>query len=364
MCNFVNLNRILNSLTLDCVIPAISVSVILQGKVVYSESFGKIIENGKNIDSSFQFDIASLTKIFTITCFMMLVENNKIRLSDRICEYYTSYNCMKNIEKDGVIIGQCDASRITWKDVLTHTAGFGWTKEKTRPSLPTLDQGLEVIYNLPFKYNIGEKIVYSDIPIILVGNVMERIYGKRLDEIVNDSIITPLGLQHTNYRRISKKINNTKTIPTEFDLVFRKKRIWGEVHDENAYLLDGVSAHSGIFSNSIDVCKLMAILNGCLISDGIVKRETAKTMIKEYVNNGEEARGIMWLLNKNDIYASPLSSNSYGHSGFTGCFAWNDPDKMLSIVLLSNDIYNGREKRKLRNYRREIIKAILLDIGL
>lgn len=76
---------------------------------------------------------------------------------------------------------------------------MGWTREKTRPSLPHIDKGLNDIFNLPFAYQPHTRVVYSDLPIILMGKAMEKIVGKPLDDIVNDTIIVPLNLNNTSF---------------------------------------------------------------------------------------------------------------------------------------------------------------------
>lgn len=358
------LSDLLQFITENNIIPAISVAIGKNSEIVYLNSHGSVYETGKKVTNEAKFDIASMTKIFTGICFMNLVENSLIGLYDPISEMFPELRKKKAIEKNGNIIGWCDASKVTWFQALTHTTGMGWTRPKSRPSLPNLDKGLQDIFDLPFAYMPGEHIVYSDLPIILMGVAMEKITGKKLDTLVEDMICNPLGMKNTGFRRISKELDTKQEIiPTEEDTVFRKRRIWGEVHDENAYLLDGVAAHAGIFSNAYDMCKLMLKYAEAVKEDGLLRKTTANYMIMEQVKEDGDRRGIVWQLSGRggNAYTKFLSSRAYGHAGFTGCFGWNDPERDLSIVLLSNDIYNGRENRKLFNYRAEIIKTILSE---
>lgn len=356
------LNELLRNLTEGKIIPAISVAVGHNNKIVFSGSWGYVYELKKRITGTDRFDIASMTKIFSGICFMKLVEESYIRLQDPVCEVFPELNTRKEIEKDGTVIDWCDAGKITWYQVLTHTSGMGWTRPKTRPSLPNLNKGLEDIYTLPFAYVPGKHIVYSDLPVILMGVAMERITGRKLDELVDMFVCKPLGLTCTGYRRISNHMScQNETIPTEDDTVFRKRRIWGEVHDENAFLLDGVAAHAGIFSTAEDMCRLMMSYAGSIKKDGILKQETVKQMISEQVEEDGDRRGLIWQLSGNSekAYTKFLSEKAYGHAGFTGCFGWNDPERDLSVVLLSNDVYNGRENRKLFDYREKIMQVIV-----
>ena len=360
------LDEYLSKLTAFGEIPCLSVSLINKSRIVFSASYGFIDEYKCDSTSNLKFDIASLTKIFSGICFMKLVEDGCISLSDHVCDLFPEFNKIKPIEKNGKVIDYCDASKITWYHVLTHTTGMGWTREKTCPSLPNLDKGLDDIFNLPFAYKTGTRIVYSDIPVILMGRAMEMITGSKLDDLVSGMICVPLGLENTDYlRRSLVKPDASGIVPTEFDGVFRKRRIWGEVHDENAFLLDGVSAHAGIFSTVEDLSKLAIAYNNCLKEDGFLKRSTVVNMIQQHVEEGGDRRGLIWQLSGRleNSYTRFLSSSAFGHSGFTGCFLWIDPDRDFSIVLLSNDVYNGRENRKLFKYRPEIMRLAVMSLA-
>lgn len=356
------LTEFLEKITNRRIIPAISLAVGKSGKIVFSGSFGHVYETGERVTNKSRFDIASMTKIFSGICFMQQVEQGRIGLNDPICNLFPQFAVKKEIERDGKIIGYCDAGKLTWFQAFTHTTGMGWTRPKTRPSLPNLDKDLQDIFTMPFAYTPGTHVVYSDIPIILMGIAMEQITGKRLDEIVLESVCKPLNLSNSGYRRFSRFLgSHVGTVPTENDMVFRKRRIWGEVHDENAFLLDGVAAHAGVFSTSEDICRLMMEYSLCLDRDGLLKRKTAMEMIRPQAEEDGERRGLMWQLSGRgeQAYTRFLSPKAYGHAGFTGCFGWNDPQRDLTVVCLSNDVYNGRERRKLFEYRAEIMQMVV-----
>lgn len=362
--DFAKLSNILDELTDSKTIPAISVAVGRSGVIEYSQAFGKVYETGKPVTTDSKFDIASLTKIFTGICFMRLAEEGIIGLHDPIHLFFPELNKIFPIEKDGKTIGTCDAGKITWFHALTHTTGMGWTRPKTRPSLPNLGRGFDDIYNLPFAYHTGEQVIYSDIPIILMGKAMEMASGKNLDDLIASIITNPLNLKRTSFLRRTHSVSPVKenTVPTENDTAYRKKRIWGEVHDENAYLLDGVAAHAGIFSSAEDMCQLGMHFNRCLNYNGVIHSDTARLMIQEHASMGDDRKGLMWkLCSLNEsAYTSSLSPRAYGHDGFTGCFLWNDPESDLTIALLSNDVYSGRLNRQLFRYRKDIINSIML----
>lgn len=188
------LNLLLQDLTDKRIIPAVSVSIAHRGEILFSEVYGGIWETNTKIDKETKFDIASLTKVFSGICFMKLVENKIFDLDGCICEYFPELNTKLPIENHSKIIGYCDANQITWKNVLTHTTGMGWTRPKTRPSLPHIDQGLDDIFSLPMAYHTGEKCVYSNLPFILMGKAIEKATGSQIDTLVV-SVKPPLALR-------------------------------------------------------------------------------------------------------------------------------------------------------------------------
>lgn len=351
------LDLFLHDLTDRRIIPAIAVSIAHGGRVLFSEAYGSIWENNSSIAKDTKFDIASLTKVFSGICFMKLVENKIFDLEGCLCEFFPELNAMMPIENNSKIIGYCNASQITWKNVLTHTTGMGWTRPKTRPSLPHIDQGLDDIFSLPMAYNTGENCIYSNLPFILMGKAIEKATGSQIDKLIDEFICQPLQMKNTGY---ITKIGTMQTsiVPTEYDSEYRKERVWGYVHDENAYLMGGVSAHAGIFSTAEDICKLMIEYQRCIdTTDGILlSKSTAAKMINEQCCFNKSRRGLMWQLKGKEKYLSSLSRNTFGHTGFTGCFTWCDPQKDFQIVLLSNDIYNGRSNKKMMYYQTDIIK--------
>ena len=362
---FETLDSILEQLTREEVIPAMSVTIGFRHQIVFSNAYGRIRESDTKAGQNTLFDIASMTKILTGICFARLAESGAISFDGRICDVFPEMIGRRRIEKDGCITGYADTGRITWRQALTHTTGMGWARPRTRPSLPNLKNGLDEIFDLPFVSAPGEHIIYTDLPIILMGAAMERITKKPLDALVDEMVCCPLSLTKTGYLRISSgPYDRTHIAPTEFDDVFRHERVWGCVHDENAFQLDGVAGHAGIFSTSQDMCRLAMAYNDCLYADGIVSRNLALEMTSCQAEEDGERRGLMWQLSSSgaDAYTRYLSGRAYGHAGFTGCFLWADPEKDLVIVVLSNDVYNGRENRKLFGFRKDIMKSIVDEI--
>ena len=367
--SFAEVGRIIDYLTQNDIIPAISMAAGINGEIVFQKASGHISESQSDVKETSQFDIASITKVFSGICFMQMVEEGAFSLNQPVCEVFPQMAGKKPVEKDGEIVGFADGSVVTWWNVLTHTTGIGWTRPKARPSLPGINESLKVIFDLPFSCNVNEHVIYSDIPIILMGKAMEMAGEKPLDRIIEERLTVPLKLKDTGFRRISQyssqEDDRKKDIPpTEYDEVFRKKRIWGEVHDENAWTMDGVSAHAGIFSTAADVCSLMMAFAKARDDGGILKPETAKEMSTLQAEDDGDRRGLIWHMSGRGerAYTRVLSEYAYGHAGFTGCFTWNDPVSSISIVFLSNDVYRGRENRVLADYRSQIMEMTVRSI--
>lgn len=350
---------LLDRLVTNAGIPAVSVAVGCKGDILYSGARGYVTESRAPVTTESRFDVASLTKLVTGLCFMCLVDDGIFDLEGTICDIFPELAVPRPIIKDGLQVGWASLRDVTWRDALRHTTGIGWTKPHTRPSLPHLDKGLTDIFTLPLACQPRERIIYSDIPIILMGVAMQRVMERKLDDLVAVMVCEKLGLQHTGYLRVSASSPQYRMdiIPTEFDNVFRSRRIWGEVHDENAYLLDGVAAHSGIFTTAEDLCHIMMAYAVCCAQDGILRKPTMCEMVSTQWETDGMRRGLIFELQSapHVHYTAGLSAAAYGHTGFTGCFAWNDGD--MSCVFLSNDVYRGRKRRCLPAFRRDILDA-------
>ncbi len=359
--NFNELDVFLEFLVLNEIIPAMQVAIGIDNDIVYDKSFGKIYEINKYVDGDDLFDIASLTKIFSGACFAKLLQEEAFKLEDPVCKYFPQLNNIRPIIKNGKKIGENDCSKITWWNVLTHSTGFG--RILYRSDLKV--KKIEDVFKAPVVYRTGERVIYNDLPIILMGRAMEMKTNTRLNRLIREKILNPLNLFNIGYIDEEFKPKLNKIIPTGYDKVYRKRLIWGSVNDGKAYNLNGISAHAGIFSNARDICKFMMHFNKCLTTDGILNKDIAREMVKDQINDKGDRRGLVWKLSNNsqNAYSRNIYPFGYGHEGFTGCFAWNEPNKKLSMVLLSNDIYNGKNNRQLLRYKNRIMKMILKSTG-
>lgn len=197
--NFQELRLLQDHLTQNKIIPATAMAIGQNNRIIYEHISGSIYETNENITPMHRFDVASLTKIFTGICFMRLVEEEIINLYDPVYHIFPEYHSTKPIIKDGKIIAEFDARKITWFHILTHTSGIGWTQERPRPKCPDKTYILDTVYHPAFVCEPGQHIVYSDIPIVLLGMAMERVTGMALDALISQKILSPLGLANTSY---------------------------------------------------------------------------------------------------------------------------------------------------------------------
>jgi beta-N-acetylhexosaminidase len=206
---------------------------------------------------------------------------------------------------------------------------------------------------------------YSDFTFIILKDYVERITGRKLDELSEDLFFKPLGMNHTLYNPL-RKFDATEIPPTEEDNYFRHSLIQGYVHDMAAAMDGGVAGHAGIFSNSLDIAKMMQLfLNGGNYGNHqYFSKETVKTFNTCFFCNEGNRRGLGFdkpQLGSSGPTCGCVSGASFGHTGFTGTMAWADPETEIIYVFLSNRTYpnsNASNKLSKENIREDIQKII------
>ncbi len=338
------------------------------------------------------FDLASLTKLFTVTAFMTLVEARQVNLDTPVANVLSEFGGVRPIfpaedpqtktlvPPDPAFAGQeVDARQVTFWHLLTHTSGLAAWRSLYRNDGQENDVPLP--HHVPqemrarrvrsihgrygFAYPPGQKIVYSDLGIILLGEAIARLAGTSLDDTIQRTVLEPLGLEHTTYNPLARGIPVERFAPTEF-CNWRQRRCAGEVHDENAASLGGVAGHAGLFSTAWDIAVLgQAFLNGGHY-DGtrILSPDTVAKMTRTQVNFEDNPRGLGWLQRSAGWSSAGrlFGPRSYGHTGFTGTSLWIDPDRELLVVLFTNRVYNGRAPAGIGDFRPRLHDAIVQAI--
>jgi len=355
------------------VFPAAQLEIRHHGETIFSKPYGHLDPETKlrPTQPDTLFDLASVTKLFVTTAFMTLIEEGKVSLDQSVQSVLPDFNGARPIQgyedplKWGSFVsvsdeqGTIDTATITFRHLLIHTSGLpAW-----RPLFqqPDAESAKRMAITTHFSYRTGTKVVYSDIGLILLGMSIEKITNQKLDDAVYSRVTVPLGLTHTRYLPISDQssvISDQQNVaPTEFDNQWRKRRIIGEVHDENAYRLGGVSGHAGLFANATD----LATFGQTYLSGALLRNETINEMTRLQSQFNATRRGIGFVLWSPDPEASgnPFSQKAFGHTGFTGTSLWIDPERDLVVACLTNEVYNGRENRKVAGFRVRVHKAIV-----
>lgn len=351
--------------------PAVQIVVRWRGAPVYEHTAGWIdpVTRRQPTQPDTLFDLASVTKLFVVTVFMMLVETGAVGLDQPLASVLPEFNGARSIQpyedpqQPGKLISlepattTIDAGRITMRQLLTHSAGLPAWQPLFRE--PTSVAGWRMALTTPCAYRPGTQAVYSDIGLILLGLAIERLAGQSLDMAVAQQISQPLGLQHTCFMPLNQPHRSPNTIaPTEI-CGWRNRRVQGEVHDENAIALGGIAGHAGLFSTATDI----ASFGQTFLDDGalLLSAATIADMTRPQIEQDAIRRGLGFALWSPDPEASshPFSQQAFGHTGFTGTSLWIDPRRQLVVALLTNDVYHGRADRRIGGLRLTIHQAIV-----
>lgn len=370
------------------VFPAIAVTVIYKGEIVYEAAWGWIDPDDKTVPvtTSAQFDLASLTKLFTETAFLRHISKGIISLDDPLVCVVPEFGEDRSRPIDG---GQdphtkemlptphenrgqtVDPQLVSFRHLLTHTSGLApWRAVylEAGPAPPPPDtvdpspqterwsNALQALCRYPFVGRPGERVRYSDLGILLLGEALSRLHSNRanLEQAIAGSILTPLGLRSITYNPVRNGFAQHNIPPTEYDALWRQRRCWGEVHDENASGVGGVAGHAGLFGSAHDIA-----LFGQAWLEHDARLQIDPQLMSEaatfQIGGGDTFRmGYGWMLRAlEDSSAGDIFSiDSYGHTGFTGTSLWIDPKHHLVVACLTNRVYRGREKPGIHEFRR------------
>ena len=365
----------------DKAFPGATLAVGFRGKVSL-HTFGRLSYDASSpatkIDT--MYDIASLTKVVaTTTLAEKLVEGDfpsPLNLDAPIERYLPEWiNAplaqarhevkVTDLRQLPDLSGPAQLEwrhKVTVRHLMTHTSGLPPFKEYWRTSTGKADT-LSRIFVEPLEYEPGTKVVYSDLGIILMAEIIQRLTGKPLNELARDYLFNPLGMNNSMY--LPPKNIWPEIAPTEIDNQLRHRLVQGEVHDENAFAIGGVSGHAGVFSTAPDLATFcQMLLNGGIYAHHrILKRATiAEFTVPQPL--AKNTRTLGWVVpTEGSSSGHFFSSHSYGHTGFTGTTIWIDPDRQLFVVLLTNRVNPTRENHKIAEVRPAVHDAIMKSLG-
>lgn len=325
--------------------------VRFQGSVVADAPFGVVKPGGAPVLADTPFDLASLTKIFAGTALLSLFDERRFALDDPIVSIIPEF-------------GGHDPRRraVTFRHLLAHTSGL-----PAHVSFRDEVASAAVIARVcatPLTAKPGTRVEYSDLGFMLVGLAIERLSGAPLADAIAQRVLEPLEAVDAGY--VPPPDVRDRIACTERDS-WRGRLLQGEVHDENCWAMGGVSAHAGLFARAATVADIgEAFREGGVARGGrVVSRHAALAATKEWARSADERRGLAWALRtrQRQSCGSKFGSRSFGHTGYTGTSLWVDPQRALTVALLTNRVYFTRDPAPIFELRGAVHDAVVEDLG-
>ncbi|MFL5616924.1 MAG: serine hydrolase domain-containing protein [Gemmatimonadaceae bacterium] len=311
--------------------PGAAVVVGRKGAAVWEKGFGRLGwtgDAGSVVAERTIYDLASLTKVVgTTTAVMILFDEGKLHLDDRVVQYIPEF-------------GGGAKDNVTIRMLLEHRSGLPAGRDLWRLA-STPEEARAAVISTPLFAPPGQYFEYSDLGADMLGFVVEAVSGEKLDRFLDTRVFGPLGMSDTRFRPDASL--RGRIAPTELNPP-RGYPLQGEVHDENAYALGGVAGHAGLFSTASD----LAVFAQMLLNGGSYNgtRIVADSTVKLFTRRAAGTRALGWdTCGGTGSCGTYLSSNAYGHTGFTGTSLWIDPDREMFVVLLTNRVHAARARR-------------------
>ncbi|MBN1964146.1 MAG: beta-lactamase family protein [Anaerolineae bacterium] len=352
--------------------PAIALAVYHWGELVADAAYGSLDPETQRqpVEPGTPFDLASVTKLYTVTAFLMQVAEGRARLDTPVVDIIPEFrgvgarpiaglqdpHTLEMLPVETPTSTLVLPTFITFRHLLTHTGGLAPWRDLFRqvgppppppgepdpvPRPQRLGAALKLIAEYPFVDKPGQHVHYSDLGLILLGEAVARLDGRlNVAEVIKARVSGPLGCGATTFN----PPDPTRCPPTELDERWRGRRVQGQVHDENAAALGGIAGHAGLFAPAAEVARFgQAWLDAV---QGAGRAILPPTLATDATRVHAEDRGLGWVLKTShaDSSAGSLYSlGSFGHTGFTGTSLWIDPSRQLVTALLTNAVYNGRD---------------------
>lgn len=365
--------------------PGLQVMVARKGKVVFERNSGYHTYKKKiPVSDTSVYDLASLTKILaTLPLIMQLEERNVLNFDSKLGDlmpYFKGSN-KENIRLQDMLLHY--AKLKAWLPFYVPTID----RSTRRPSVkyyrekPVENFEIQVADEMYIRNDIRDSIMgiirssdlenrvgykYSDLPFYIMKYYLEDYHSTSLDYITSNEFYAPLGANHTGFTPL-KRFSREQIVPTEEDNLWRKQLVHGYVHDQGAAMQGGIGGHAGLFSNANDVTKIMQMyLNGGKYGGKrYLQEETMSKFNTCYYCENNVRRGVGFdkpQLSRSGPTCGCVSETSFGHTGFTGTFAWADPEEEIVYVFLSNRTFPDVDNRKLiRENIREKIQQVIYD---
>lgn len=337
---------ILKQAMADRAFPGASIAVTYQGKLVALKALGHFTyePDSPEVTSQSIFDLASVSKVIaTTTMAMVLYERGFLDLEAVVVGVVPEFSSEDPRRAE-----------ITFRMLLAHSSGLP-AHEKFYMRVSTKQELLQAALKSPLVSDPGTKTEYSDIGFIVLGVALERLADTPLDKFCQAEF-AKLGMIKTGFKPPSSL--RSSIVPTANDVTFRKRIIQGEVYDENASVLGGIAPHAGLFAPAQDVATFAHVL----LQGGppLVRRDTLALFTKRQNLPAGTSRALGW-----DTPSAPSQSgqyftpSSFGHLGYTGTSLWLDPERQLSIILLTNRTWPDSSNKAITQIRPKFHDAVV-----
>jgi len=362
---FEPVRRLSAAATEDGTVPGIVLLVAAGGQIVFHDAFGdrQLVPRKLPIFPDTLFDVASITKaVVTSVIAMREVAAGRLTLELPVAELLPEFE-------------GADRAGVTVRQLLSHSSGLPAHRPFWRQAAEAPSERRAVLLAAarePLEYAPGTRAIYSDLGFMLLGWLLERVTGERLDAAARRQIVGPLGLKATTFMSLSEpderaRVLGDRSIAATQLCPERHRMLIGEVDDLNAMAMGGIAGHAGLFSTAAELSRIAAALCAAWRGDGggggaLVEREVIRTF---WSPSG--VPGSTWRLG----WDGPAAANSQagtrfpragvGHLGFTGCSLWIDPERDTWIVMLTNRVHPAVPKDDRFKRFRPILHDAIVD---
>jgi CubicO group peptidase (beta-lactamase class C family) len=327
--------------------PGCAFGVLAEGKVLLQDARGRFTyeQDSSLVTSGTVFDLASVSKVIATTAIaMLLYQRGQLDLDERLGTLLPEFLAGRPADDP--------ARAVTLRHLLAHNSGLPAYVEFFKTA-KTPEELLSACMKLSLEAEPGQRGEYSDPGFILLGKALQACMGEPIDVFAQRDIFNSLGMNATGYGPYPEL--RAAIPPTEEDLAFRHRRIQGEVQDENAWLLEGVAGHAGLFSNVPDVLRFAAEVLKSSVNDSEIKhlfRASTIDVFEKRQGQADSSRALGWdTPSENSSSGQYFSPRSIGHLGYSGCSLWIDLDAKVAVVLLTNRTWPDRKSQLIRQVR-------------
>ncbi len=358
---FATVYKVLGNAIASRAFPGCAFGVLAGGEVVLADALGRFTyeESSFFVEPHTVFDVASITKVVSTTAVAMLLhQRGLLDLDTPLGELLP-----------GFVVGRESgrlARKVTIRHLLAHNSGLPGYVEFFR-TVSTPAELYRACLELPIEAAPGERSEYSDPGFILLGKALEVLTHEDLATWARKQVFEPLGLTATGFLPALEQ--RPLIPPTEVDNELRHRLIQGEVQDENAFVLNGIAGHAGLFSNVSDLLRfadeILSGFNGGEPERGaaLFARDTIESFAERQGPEGS-SRALGWdTPSKESSAGQYFSAHSIGHLGYSGCSLWIDLDASVAAVLLTNRTWPDRQCQLIKEVRPSFHDAVRLALS-